>query len=375
MTELAAAESAASALSRGARRPRAASRRERREAHDAARAAATGDPAARRAARRRSSRRSSAIGAASLDERAAAEAELTAGRRALAAPVPARDLDLEAALGEAERELADALAELGALRTATPGPGRGAGRAPPGSGGPPGRARDRAPSPRRGRAPSGRGSRAGGGGHRTASGARDRARRRCATELTAAIEAERGAATRRETRPRASERDRGRARRRPRACRRGERVGGVRARASSTRSRRDWPRRRRAGSLGRLAGPGVAGSTRISSSIRRCEPPPRPPWPRRRAPTSSAADAVRDARRRAWLARGRGAGGRCRDPRTPASAGSARPSRRPVAGRSTTRSGATRPASPGDSSPAPRGSRTWRPASPSRPTCRRAGSW
>ena len=54
-----------------------------------------------------------------LDERAAAEAELTAGRRALAAPVPARDLDLEAALGEADRELAHALAELGTLRSAS----------------------------------------------------------------------------------------------------------------------------------------------------------------------------------------------------------------------------------------------------------------
>ena len=53
-----------------------------------------------------------------LDERAAAEAELTAGRRALAAPVPPRDLDLEGMLAEADRELAHALAELGTLRTA-----------------------------------------------------------------------------------------------------------------------------------------------------------------------------------------------------------------------------------------------------------------
>ena len=37
----------------------------------------------------------------------------------MAAPVPTRDLDLEAVLGEAERELAHALAELGALRTAS----------------------------------------------------------------------------------------------------------------------------------------------------------------------------------------------------------------------------------------------------------------
>ena len=53
-----------------------------------------------------------------LDERAAAETELTAGRRALATAVPARDLDLEAELGAAERELAHAVAELEALRTA-----------------------------------------------------------------------------------------------------------------------------------------------------------------------------------------------------------------------------------------------------------------
>ena len=37
----------------------------------------------------------------------------------MAAPVPTRDLDLEAVLGEAERELAHALAELGTLRTAS----------------------------------------------------------------------------------------------------------------------------------------------------------------------------------------------------------------------------------------------------------------
>ena len=52
------------------------------------------------------------------DERTAAEAELAVARRALTAPVPPRDLDLDAALGEAERELADALAELAELRGA-----------------------------------------------------------------------------------------------------------------------------------------------------------------------------------------------------------------------------------------------------------------
>ena len=117
MTELAAAESAASALSEelGAR---AAIERERREAHDDARAAAT-------AAQLRDARLTSELAALErdrrrlIDERSAAEAELTAGRRALAAAVPARDLDLEAELGAAERELAHAVAELEALRTAS----------------------------------------------------------------------------------------------------------------------------------------------------------------------------------------------------------------------------------------------------------------
>ncbi len=115
-TELAAAEAATAGLAAelGAR---ATLERERREAHDTARAAAT-------AAQLRDARLTSELAAVDrdrrrlLDERGAAEAELTTGRRALAAPVPARDLDLEAALGDAERELAHALAELGALRTA-----------------------------------------------------------------------------------------------------------------------------------------------------------------------------------------------------------------------------------------------------------------
>ncbi len=116
MTELAAAESAASGLSEelGAR---ATLGRERREAHDEARAAAT-------AAQLRDARSTSELAALErdrrrlLDERAAAEAELTAGRRALATAIPARDLELEAELGAAERELAHAVAELEALRTA-----------------------------------------------------------------------------------------------------------------------------------------------------------------------------------------------------------------------------------------------------------------
>ncbi len=53
------------------------------------------------------------------DERATAEADLAAHRRILAEPVPERDLELEATLAEADRALADALAELGALRAAS----------------------------------------------------------------------------------------------------------------------------------------------------------------------------------------------------------------------------------------------------------------
>ena len=54
-----------------------------------------------------------------VDERAAAEAEAAGHRRALAAPVPARDLELEAAVAEADRALEQALAELATIRTAT----------------------------------------------------------------------------------------------------------------------------------------------------------------------------------------------------------------------------------------------------------------
>jgi chromosome segregation protein len=49
-------------------------------------------------------------------ERTAAEADLDDQRRRLAGPVPARDLAAEAALSDAERALAEALAELAALR-------------------------------------------------------------------------------------------------------------------------------------------------------------------------------------------------------------------------------------------------------------------
>ena len=116
MTDLGEAETAASGLSAelaiGARLER-----DRREAHDVARTAAT-------SAQLRDARLASDLDALErdrrrlLDERAAAEAEMALGRRSIAAPVPPPDLDLGATLGEAERELADALAELAALRSA-----------------------------------------------------------------------------------------------------------------------------------------------------------------------------------------------------------------------------------------------------------------
>ncbi len=116
LTELGAAEAAASALARELA-ARTAIERERREAHEVAQASAT-------AARLREARLTSETEALEWErarsgaERAAAEAELDQARRTVAAPVAARDLELEAALGAAERELADALAELAELRGA-----------------------------------------------------------------------------------------------------------------------------------------------------------------------------------------------------------------------------------------------------------------
>jgi len=116
MMALTEAEGTAAALS-GELAVRARLERERRESHDAARAAAT-------SAQLRDARLASELEALVrerqrvLDERAAAEAEIVAGRRALAAPVPPPDILLDEAVREAERELADALAELGVLRSA-----------------------------------------------------------------------------------------------------------------------------------------------------------------------------------------------------------------------------------------------------------------
>ena len=116
LADLAVAESAASALARELA-ARTAIERERREAHDAAQASST-------AARLRDARLTSEFEALererrrSMAELAAAEAELAASRRALVAPIPSRDLELDAALGDVERELADALVELAEARGA-----------------------------------------------------------------------------------------------------------------------------------------------------------------------------------------------------------------------------------------------------------------
>ncbi len=90
---------------------------DRRAAHEAARARLT-------ALQLRDARAASDVAAAGRDrerlgaELAAAEADLAVQRRELAAPVPARDLALAAAVAEAERSLSEALEELGAMRAA-----------------------------------------------------------------------------------------------------------------------------------------------------------------------------------------------------------------------------------------------------------------
>ncbi len=97
---------------------RSEAERERRADHEAARAALT-------ALGLREARASGELEAAARDrarntgELAAAEADLAAQRRILAEPVPDRDAELDAVLAEADRELADALSELGALRAAS----------------------------------------------------------------------------------------------------------------------------------------------------------------------------------------------------------------------------------------------------------------
>jgi chromosome segregation protein len=90
---------------------------ERRAAHEAARAALTD-------LQLRDARAASDVASAQRDrerlvrELAAAETDLAVQRREQAAPVPARDLALAAAVAEAERSLAEALEELAAMRAA-----------------------------------------------------------------------------------------------------------------------------------------------------------------------------------------------------------------------------------------------------------------
>ncbi len=97
---------------------RAELERDGRVRHETARAELTGLGL-------REARASGEIAAAARDrarignERAVAEADLGVQRRVLAEPVPERDLELEAALGDADRALAEALAELGSLRAAS----------------------------------------------------------------------------------------------------------------------------------------------------------------------------------------------------------------------------------------------------------------
>jgi len=97
---------------------RAEVERERRVIHEAARGDLTGLGL-------REARAAGEITAAARDrvriagERSAAEADLAAQRRILAEAVPEWDLELEAALADADRALAEALAELGSLRAAS----------------------------------------------------------------------------------------------------------------------------------------------------------------------------------------------------------------------------------------------------------------
>ncbi|HET7829047.1 MAG TPA: AAA family ATPase [Candidatus Limnocylindrales bacterium] len=97
---------------------RAEAERERRATHEAARSALT-------ELGLREARAAGEIQAVARDrqriaaERAAAEADLEVQRRILAEAVPERDLELEAALADADRALAEALSELGSLRAAS----------------------------------------------------------------------------------------------------------------------------------------------------------------------------------------------------------------------------------------------------------------
>jgi chromosome segregation protein len=97
---------------------------ERRAAYETARAALT-------ELQLRDARAVGDVAAAQRDrhrlraESEAAEVDIALQRRELAAPIPARDLALSSALAEAERSLAEALAELGAMRAAQQAEGEG----------------------------------------------------------------------------------------------------------------------------------------------------------------------------------------------------------------------------------------------------------
>jgi len=116
MAELQAAEDAAGAIAAemGAR---AAAEREREAAHETARGIVT-------ELRLREARLAGDLEAIDRDgarlraEREAAEASLAVQRRGLSLPIPPRDHELEAALADAERLVAEANAELAALRAA-----------------------------------------------------------------------------------------------------------------------------------------------------------------------------------------------------------------------------------------------------------------
>ena len=117
---LEALETAESAVARiaASMAARAELERERRALHEVVRGELT-------ALGLREARAAGELAAAARDreriagERAAAEADLAAQRRVLAQPVPERDIELDASLGEADRALAEAIAELGSLRAAS----------------------------------------------------------------------------------------------------------------------------------------------------------------------------------------------------------------------------------------------------------------
>ena len=117
MTDLQAAEETTQTIATeiGAR---AATERENLAAHDSARGAVT-------ELRLREARLAGDLEAIGRDrmrlrsERETAESSLAVQRRGLAVPIPPRDHDLDASLGEAERLLAEANAELASLRAAS----------------------------------------------------------------------------------------------------------------------------------------------------------------------------------------------------------------------------------------------------------------